>query len=315
MNLLYLGSDKRIDSMNLPADIPAPLKQQAIRFLNGEYFDSVVYSSLAKIEKSKERKKVLETLAETERQHALFWKEVTHQEPEPVRIIRVRPLLWMRRLAGLVFTMKFLERHEHEVVGQYRQWLPLLDTTQRDRLTAILKDEEEHESYFMSQVDEAIVRYIGFVALGLSDAVIEISGVHAGFLGAMGTTLIAGVAGLIVGFAASISMAVAAYLKAKSEKRPSPIASALITGVSYLLAVILLAVPYFLTGSMITAFGVSIFLAILMSVGFTFYVSVVNETKFRREVIENTLLLIGTTIATYFFGNFIGTLFGIHAPV
>lgn len=283
--------------------------------MNDEHFDSVVYASLARIEKNKDRKKVLETLANTEHEHALFWKALTDQKPEPVSHIRVRPLLWMRRLAGLVFTMKFLERHEHEVAGQYRQWIPLLDAAQRDRLTVILKDEEEHESYFMSQVDEAIVRYIGFVALGLSDAVIEISGVHAGFLGVMGSTLIAGVAGLIVGFAASISMAVAAYMKAKSEMRQSPITSALITGISYLLAVILLAVPYFLTGSMIAAFGISILIAILMSVGFTFYISIVNETKFRREVIENTLLLIGTTIATYFFGNFVGKLFGIHALV
>ncbi|HLF33085.1 MAG TPA: VIT1/CCC1 family protein [Cyclobacteriaceae bacterium] len=301
--------------MNFTTDIPAPLKQQAIRFLNNEYFDSAVYALLARKERNKERKTVLETLAKTEHEHALFWKTVTNQEPEPVSNFRIRPLLWMRRLAGLVFTMKFLERHEHEVAGQYRQWLPILDAAQRDRLTVILKDEEEHESYFMSQVDEAIVRYIGFVALGLSDAVIEISGVHAGFLGVMGSTLIAGVAGLIVGFAASISMAVAAYMKAKSEMRQSPIASALITGVSYLLAVILLAVSYFLTDSMITAFGVSIIFAILMSIGFTFYVSVVNETKFRREVIENTLLLIGTTMATYFFGDFVGKLFGIHAPV
>ena len=312
---MYLGSDKRKTFMNFTTDIPAPLKQQAIRFLNNEYFDSAVYALLARKERNKERKTVLETLAKTEHEHALFWKTVTNQEPEPVSNFRIRPLLWMRRLAGLVFTMKFLERHEHEVAGQYRQWLPILDAAQRDRLTVILKDEEEHESYFMSQVDEAIVRYIGFVALGLSDAVIEISGVHAGFLGVMGSTLIAGVAGLIVGFAASISMAVAAYMKAKSEMRQSPIASALITGVSYLLAVILLAVSYFLTDSMITAFGVSIIFAILMSIGFTFYVSVVNETKFRREVIENTLLLIGTTMATYFFGDFVGKLFGIHAPV
>lgn len=204
--------------------------------------------------------------------------------------------------------------HERRVVEQYRQWLPHLAPEAQEQLTAIIKDEVEHENYFVSQVDEAIVRYIGFVALGLSDAIIEITGVYAGFLGVMKSTLLAGIAGLIVGFAASISMGVAAYLKSKSENRKSPLTSAFVTSASYLLAVILLATPYFLTASMLVAFWISVILAILMSAGFTFYVSVVNETNFKREVMENTLLLLGTAFATYLFGNLLGSIFGISSP-
>jgi VIT1/CCC1 family predicted Fe2+/Mn2+ transporter len=288
------------------------LKDRAVLFLDDEYFDSAVYSILSRNELNPERKELLQQLADTEKEHYCFWKEITGKEAKEPGRFRIRLLLLMRKLAGLTFTMKFLELHEHEVVEEYRRWLPELDGKQRERLISILKDEEEHESYFMSQVDEAIVRYIGFVALGLSDAIIEITGVHAGFLGVMGSTLVAGIAGLIVGFAASISMGVAAYLKAKSEKRLSPVTSAFITSGTYLLSVILLAAPYFLTPSMITAFSVSVSLAILMSVGFTFYVSVVNETNFKREVLENTLLLLGTAVATYFFGNLLGAIFGVQ---
>ena len=291
------------------------LQKQAARFLNDEYFDSAVYAALSDIERNDQRKILLQKLAESEHEHYRFWKDITNEEARPVRKFIVRLLLVMRRIAGLMFTMKFLELHERDVVEEYREWLPRLESAQRDRLTAILKDEEEHEKYFMSQVDEAIVRYIGFVALGLSDAIIEITGVHAGFLGVMGSTLVAGIAGLVVGFAASISMGVAAYLKAKSEVRKAPITSASITSVTYFFSVILLAAPYFLTESMVIAFSVSVTFAILMSVGFTFYVSVVNETNFRREVIENTALLIGTAVATYFFGDLLGTIFAVKAPL
>lgn len=288
------------------------LVAQATEFLNDEYRDSAVYQALASLEQNPGRKELLATLARTEADHYRFWKEITGAEARPVNRWYLRFLVFMRRVLGLTFTMKFLELHEREVVGLYRAWSDHLSPDQQSRLDAIIKDEEEHENYFMSQVDEAIVRYIGFVALGLSDAIIEITGVHAGFLGVMGSTLIAGIAGLVVGFAACISMGVAAYLKAKSEVRKSPLTSAFITSGSYLLAVVLLAAPYFLTESMAVAFIVSVLLAVLMSVSFTFYVSVVNETNFKREVVENTLLLLGTAIATYFFGDLLGAIFGLH---
>ncbi|HWP81395.1 MAG TPA: VIT1/CCC1 family protein [Bacteroidota bacterium] len=288
------------------------LVQQATEFLNDEYLDSAVYEALAQIENNGQRKKLLLKLAQTEGDHYRFWKGIAGQEAREVNRWYLRFLLFMRRILGLTFTMKFLELHEREVVEQYEKWWDHLDSAKRKRLKAIIKDEEEHESYFMSQVDEAIVRYIGFVALGLSDAIIEITGVHAGFLGVMGSTLVAGIAGLVVGFAACISMGVAAYLKAKSEVRKSPLTSAFITSGSYLLAVILLAAPYFLTESMVVAFSVSVILAVLMSMSFTFYVSVVNETNFKREVLENTLLLLGTAVATYFFGDLLGVIFGVE---
>jgi len=296
-------------------DEQTSLQKQATQFLNDEYFDSAVYTALSDVERNEQRKQLLRTLAESEHAHYRFWKDIAKREAKPVRAPVVRLLIVMRKVAGLMFTMKFLELHERDVVNEYKQWLTRLDDSQRERLTSILKDEEEHEKYFMSQVDEAIVRYIGFVALGLSDAIIEITGVHAGFLGVMGSTLVAGIAGLVVGFAASISMGVAAYLKAKSEVRKSPITSASITSASYLVSVIILAAPYFLTGSMFIAFSVSVTFAILMSVGFTFYVSVVNETNFKREVIENTSLLIGTAIATYFFGDLLGAIFGVRGAL
>lgn len=288
------------------------LKDQATLFCNDEYFDSAVYGALADIEQHAQRKELLRTLADTERVHSVFWKEISGEEARPPSALKIRLLTLMRRIAGLTFTMKFLELHEGEVVAAYQRWLPMLSDERRNRLGAIMKDEEEHERYFMSQVDEAIVRYIGFVALGLSDAIIEITGVHAGFLGVMGSTLVAGIAGVVVGFAACISMGVAAYLKAKSESRKSPLKSALITSVSYLCAVILLAAPYFMTDSMGIAFGVSTFFAVAMSMGFTFYVSVVNETRLGRELIENTTLLLGTAVATYFFGELVGSIFGVR---
>ncbi|HAV22784.1 MAG: rubrerythrin family protein [Ignavibacteria bacterium GWA2_55_11] len=291
------------------------LTEQAGRFMDDEHFDHLVYRRMADVEHDPRRKELLLQLSAAEERHAVFWRDIAGREPKPVSAFRIRSLITLRRLAGLMFTLKFLERHEHDVVEEYRLWLPALGEQRRAKLQEILKDEEEHEHAFMVQVDEAIVRYIGFVALGLSDAIIEISGVHAGFLGVMGSTVVAGVAGLVVGFAACISMGVAAYMKAKSETRQAPLTSAFITSGAYLLAVVLLAAPYFVTHSMLLAFSVSVFFAIVLSVMFTFYVAIVNDTNFHREVVENTLLLLGTAAATYFFGEALGSIFGLQSPM
>lgn len=288
------------------------LAREAAQFVQDEYFDWTVYTALAEVEEDAQRKQLLSSLAEKELQHYEFWKAISGQDGKKTNGVVLHLLLLMRKVVGLVFTMKFLELHEREVVQRYREWLPRLEAEDRERLSAIVQDEEEHERYFVSQVDEPVLRYIGFIALGLSDAIIEITGVHAGFLGVTGSTLMAGIAGLVVGFAASISMGVAAYLKAKSEARSKPLTSAVVTGISYLLAVIVLALPYFLTHNMLTAFVVSVVLAVCLSVAFTFYVSVVNETNFKREVLENTSLLLGTAFATYLFGELLGAIFGVQ---
>lgn len=285
--------------------------QEAQEFIDDESFDAIVYRRLASLEDDPNRRNVLLFLAETEDRHCDFWRRFTNFSATRRKRVTLLFLVLMRRLLGLVFTMKFLELHERKVVQKYRDLLPKISPEQREVLQEIIKDEEEHEKFMMSQVDDPAVKYVGFVALGLSDAIIEITGVHAGFLGVAGSTLVAGVAGLIVGFAASISMGVAAYLKAKSEVRGSPLVLGLVTAISYLVSVVVLALPYFSTQSMAMAFGVSVLLAVVLSVGFAFYVSVLNDTNFRRDALENTLLLFGTALATYFFGELLGKIFGI----
>ncbi|MBI2967125.1 MAG: rubrerythrin family protein [Bacteroidetes bacterium] len=279
-----------------------------------EYFDYVIYSALAKKEKDEQRRAALYQLGEKEKDHYLFFTKLTGGDPGALPAVSALSrfgLILLRSLFGLVFTMKFLERHEHKVIEEYKSIASQLDKGSQDEFNRIINDEEDHENYFISQVNEPVIKYIGFIALGLTDAIIEVTGVHAGFLGALSSTLIAGVAGLIVGFSASISMGVAAYLKAKSESNLNPLSSAFVTSASYLFSVILLALPYFLTGNMMIAFFVSILLAIALNGIFTFYVAIIQERNFRREMIENILLLSGTAVATFLFGEGLNKLFNL----
>ncbi len=291
--------------------MPVP-RHDLIRYCEDEYTDHLVYQKLAARESSPERRETLLSLSRQEEAHYKFWKSVLDGYEPRVRRLFLRMVVVMRYLFGVTFAVKFLERHEEQVIKEYRRVRPFFDGEAAGQLDQIIADEEKHEDFFIGQINEGVVKYLGFIVLGLADAIIEITGVHAGFLGVTSSTTMAGVAGLIVGFAAAISMATAAYLQAKQSTERNPITSALITGFSYILAVVFLALPYFLTGNMLLAFLVSLLMAMLLTAYFTFYSAVLFDRHFGKEFLESSALTLGTAIATYFFGELLGKIFGIH---
>ena len=146
----------------------------------------------------------------------------------------------------------------------------------------------------------------------MADAIVEITGVHAGFLGVTNSTLFAGVSGLIVGFSAAISMGSAAYIQSKQDPHRSPWVSAVTTGVSYILSVVLLAVPYFLTKNMSLAFILSIVVGMALIAMLTFYSMVVFDRKFWREFLGTVGLILGPAALTFLLGTALGNAFGMH---
>ncbi len=281
-------------------------------FCADELFDHYVYKELSKIESDPGRKKILEEMSEHEFQHYEFWKKLGGECKEDINLSRVKLFVWMRKIFGLTFTLKYLERHEMDVIEHYKEYLDKLDDENRAEMEKILQDEVQHEKTHMESIDERIVRYMGFIVLGMADAIVEITGVHAGFLGVTAQTLMAGIAGLIVGLSAAISMSSAAYLQAKHDIQFSPKVSALITGIAYIFAVVLLALPYFLTHSMIFAFTASVMLGVIMIAGFTYYGAVLQDKSFSREFIESTALMLGTALGAFLFGEILGKAFGIQ---
>ncbi len=281
------------------------------KYVKDELTDRIIYDRLAAKESKAENRALLEKLSRQEQTHYEFWKGLAPGADVKPNGFVIWGVLALRVFFGVTFTVKFLELHEKEVVEEYRAVLKTLAGEHATRLKEIIEDEESHEKALMGQLKEKRVAYMGFIALGLADAIVEITGVHAGFLGITGSTLIAGISGVTVGFAAAISMGSAAYIQAKQDPEKSPLTSALATGFSYLFSVILLALPYFFTSVMALAFGISTAIGILLIAGFTFYGAVVFDRKFLREFGESVSLMLGTAIATFFFGNLVGKIFGV----
>lgn len=278
--------------------------QVALKYASEELFNVTLYEWLAHAAPTPAMSELLMKFAAQERSHYNFWKQWLTKEATYSKF----RLWWYKllfRLLGTSFVLRILEQKEHQTIETYRRIAPALPEPARSELYRLIQDEEKHEAEFLEAIrgEEPQLRYLGFIVLGLSDAIIEVTGVHAGFLGASHRPLTAGLAGLIVGFAASISMASAAYLQAKQNQTVSASRSAIYTGVSYIIAVILLALPYFSFGSIGWAFWVSVLLAVGMVMSFVYYSSVVFERSFRGEVIESLIVLGTTAVLSYGFGE------------
>ncbi len=284
------------------------LEEVAKEMCADEWKSYVIYSYLAATEKNEKRALLLKKMAEQERRHFEFWKRYADCEPPKVNLKKIEMI---RKLFGVHFLLKLLEKEEEKAIKCYKKLIEeVKDEEVRRELEEILKDELEHESELLKDVEDIRVKYLGYIALGLADAVVEITGVHTGFLGATANTILAGLAGIIVGFSASLSMSGAAYIQAKHDPSVSPPVSAGITGLAYIISVILLALPYFVIHDIWGAFIASLIVAMMILGAFIYYSSVIQDKDFKREYVETVSLLMLTALGSFAFGKIMEMIIG-----
>ncbi len=290
---------------------PEQLRKVAESSLQDEYTDCTVYQALSNHEKNQQFKDALKTLAETERAHYEFWKTYAPGVNVNVNRVRVGFVLLLRYILGLTFTMKFLERHEDDIIRRYKQVADQIPANDRPNFDSMVKDEQEHENYLMGGIQEGRVKYMSFIVLGLADAVVEVAGIHAGSLGIYNRTELAGLAGVIAGMAASIAMATAAYAQAKQGFAGSAQKSAVYTGVSYMITATFLATPYFLTQYSYIALSSSLIVGMVLVAMITYYDTVISSRIFTRQFGEIAAIILGASAALYVVGVVIRGLLGI----
>jgi len=111
--------------------------------------------------------------------------------------------------------------------------------------------------------------------------------------------------------AASIAMASAAYAQAKQGFEGSAKWGAIYTGVSYMFTAIFLALPYFLTGSMIVALGSSLTVGVVLVAMLTYYDTIISSRSFGRQFAEMAGIILGASLALFLAGSVLRQLFGI----
>jgi VIT1/CCC1 family predicted Fe2+/Mn2+ transporter len=291
------------------------LRKVAVLSAEDELTDALVYEKLSQKYglKKPEFSKTLHHLAETEKGHYRFWKRYTEDTEIRASSMRVRLIMFLRVLLGTTFAIKYLEKNEKEVIKTYRSVASLIPDDDKANFERMVKDEEEHEGAFAEQLQGPAIKYISFIILGLADAIVEISGIHAGSLGIFNRTEITGLAGIVAGAAASIAMASAAYAQAKQGGfKGRPFISAIATGISYFVNAVVLATPYFLTSSQVIALFTSVVFASIIIAFTSYYNAIISGSRFLRDFAELAGVMYGATVALYVFGLVVGSFTGMR---
>src|SRR5712692_7151765 len=288
------------------------LSKIAVGEAGDEMTDYTTYKRLASSEKSQSNKDMFEKLSAMEHKHYDLWMKYRPQGakvgPKKATVYFV---LFLRRLFGASFAIKFLEHREMTTVKKYEALKGSVPEEDQAAFQSMIEDEKGHETAFADIVAGTYVKYISFVVLGLADALVEITGIHAGSLGIYNSTELSGLAGIVAGAAASLAMSSAAFAQAKQGFTGSARLSAVYTGVSYFITAVILATPYFLTPSQVVALSASLVLAVIIVASITYYSSVISGKGFSRDFLEILGIMFGTTLVLYLLGSFIRVAIGI----
>ena len=275
-------------------------------FQKNEITEYYIYHALARREKGKNRE-VLQKIFDDELRHFKEWKNYSSEDVKPSRFLIFFYLL-MVRIFGVVFGVKMLEKGEEKAERAYSTIVQVLPSAKN-----ITEDEIKHEQLLIEMIDEERIRYISSMVLGLNNVLIELTGALAGFTLALQNTRIIGLAGLITGIAASLSMVASEYLSEKSEEgHKEPFRSAVYTGIAYILAVIFLVLPYFLLTNFYLALLHTLLIAILIILTFSYFVAVVKDISFARFFGEMVLISLRVATISFFIGWLARTLLNIE---
>jgi VIT1/CCC1 family predicted Fe2+/Mn2+ transporter len=275
----------------------SPDREKLLTVQKNEITEHFIYKKLSQSVKDPHNRNILQRISQDELKHYNFWKRHTRMDVNPDKL-KIWKYFLISKIFGITFGIKLLERGEKQAQLTYEEISKSLPEAQ-----SVIKDENEHERQLINLIDEERLRYIGSMVLGLNDALVELTGALAGFTFALQNTQLIAVTGLITGIAASLSMAASEYLSVKSEGgAQNPFKAAVYTGITYVLTVLFLILPYLIFTNLYFCLSITIFNAILVIFIFTFYISVARDISFRKRFFEMALISLGIAALTFSIG-------------
>lgn len=281
------------------------LKKEILNAQRNEITEYYVYSNLARHEKNKKNKKILQHIANDELRHYNFWKKYTNEKVKPKKL-----MIWwyyvVSLIFGLTFGLRLMEKGEKAAQDNYKKLIKAIPEAKR-----IEQDEHEHENQLIGLLEEEKLQYVGSIVLGLNDALVELTGALAGFTLAFQNTHLIAITGLIMGTAASLSMGASEFLSKRADNNKNALRASIYTGITYVMTAILLIIPFFLFHNVYVCLATSIGFALLIILFFTFYLSVAKRLPFKRRFLEMALISLGVAAISFGIGFLIRTFLGV----
>ncbi|MBI2573532.1 VIT1/CCC1 transporter family protein [Candidatus Woesearchaeota archaeon] len=285
----------------------------ATYFASSQYSHFRITTELAKVEKNPHFKKILEDFAKHEKGDFEFWKKLTNTETFVVSPIKIFFLKILRKILGLTFIVKYLEREEEKIIKNYTTYLgKISDPELKKKIKIAIAHETKHEKELINQIKEERVEFISSIVLGINDGLIELTGALVGFSFALQQNHLIALTGFITGIAASLSMASSAYMQAQYEKGKHPGKAAVYTGIAYVIVVFLLIIPFVLSSSIHVALAILLFIVLGIIGSISYYTSILFTRSFIKQFLKMMTFTLGVALITFLLGLFLRVVFGIE---
>jgi len=281
-------------------------ESEALRAQRNEITEHLVYMNLARREKKRENRELLERIADDELEHYNVWKSVTERE---IKERRSKVIFYeiLAFIFGLTFALKVMENGEKNAQESYSEL-----AKKYPQIGKLIEDEDRHEAELLGMINEDRLLYVGSMILGMNDALVELTGTLAGLTFALRNNQLISLTGLITGIAAALSMAASEYLSTRAESgEKRPMRAALYTGIAYLITVMVIISPFFLPVSPYASIGITILAGVVIIAIFTFYVSVVQDLSFKKRFAEMVSISIGVAFLSFLIGSVVRIFLGV----
>jgi len=278
-----------------------------LKMQKNEITEHNIYKILSKWLKDEKNSEILLKISQDELSHYNILKSITKKDLKPNKF-KIYLYLFLTKIFGFTFVLKLMEKGEDKAIENYIKVI-----NNYPKINKILEDEKEHEQKLLNTLDEERLNYIGSMVLGLSDALVELTGTLAGLTFAFQNTKLISISGLITGIAAALSMAGSEYLSTKAESSErNPLKSAIITGITYIITVLVLIFPYLITQNYILALFLALLFAVILVVIFNFYISVAKDFEFNKRFLEMTIIIFSVSFISFLIGIFFKKVLGIN---
>jgi len=287
--------------------LPANYQKIALALQKGELTESIIYERIARFVKDQRNSKILSDIGKEEKRHHDIWERYTHEKVKP-SYVRIFLYIIIARLFGFTFAVKLMENREGDATTYYLTLENVIPEARK-----ISEDEEHHEHELLQMLKEGRLEYVGSMVLGLSDALVELSGTLAGLTFALQNNKLIALSGLITGISATLSMASSEFLSSRAEGNSNAFTSGLYTGGIYLLTVALLTLPYLLLPNDMYLLSLILMLVVVLLVilTFTFYISVALEVPFVKRFVEMASISIAVALISFAIGILVKAVLGV----
>jgi VIT1/CCC1 family predicted Fe2+/Mn2+ transporter len=287
--------------------LPTEYQKIALTLQKGELTESIIYQKISNFVKDSHNSTVLSNIGKQEKEHHDIWLQYTQERVSPNRW-KIFIFVLIARILGFTFAVKLMEKQEGEATTFYKTLQEVIPEA-----TKIADDEDHHEKALLLMLKEGRLEYVGSMVLGVSDALVELSGTLAGLTFALQNNKLIALSGLITGISATLSMASSEFLSSRAEGNKDALTSGLYTGGIYLLTVALLVLPYLLLPNEMFMLSLILMLVVVLLVilSFTFYISVAMDVPFIKRFVEMAGISIGVALISFGIGILVKALLGI----